>query len=156
VAASFPFLTESVRTVISRPGHFVELGSLLFAVLALHEVSRRRMATSLIALLLALLCKEVAVIAVPLIPLFPHAGGMARRERVRWAVGAGLLGGVWALAYVAVRHRAHLELPHNLETSPQLLAVSPVVRMIWGTWNSLRALVSLPLVHVKNEWWILG
>jgi tetratricopeptide (TPR) repeat protein len=141
VAASFPFLTESVRTVIAWPSHGVELGSLLFAALALHEAARRRLATCLVALLLGLLCKELVVVAALLIPLLP---GWKPRERARWMLATGVLTAAWALVYLYVRRTAGLALPHNLESDPSNLAVPFMDRMVWAAWNSARALISLP------------
>src|SRR5207244_5316067 len=92
-AASFPLLAESTRTLISWPSHFVDLGSLLFAVIALHEASRRRMVTSLIALLASLLCKELAVATALLIPFMPQGGD--RRERTRWGIAYAGVTAAW-------------------------------------------------------------
>jgi len=163
VAASFPLLIESVRMVISWPGHSVEVGSLLFAVLALHEASRRRLATCLVALVMALLCKEVAIVATLMIPLIPWARPQpseaageragARFDlalRIRWAIATGAVTVVWALVYLYVRRTAGLALPHQLESNPATLDVPFTTRMTWATWNSLRAIVSLPAV--PREW----
>jgi hypothetical protein len=149
-AASFPFLIESVRTVVSWPSHFVELGSLLFAVLALHEASRRRMASALAALLLALLCKEVAVVAAVMIPLLPDAS-RTRRERVRWGIGSGVVTAAWALAYLAIRRAAHLHLPHDLESNPLVLSTPMWMRFAWAGSNCLRAMASLPAIPVPRQ-----
>ena len=153
-AASFPFLAESTRTLISWPSHFVDLGSLLFAVLALHEAMKRRMATSLVALLAALLCKELAVVAAVLIPLLPRAERESWRERGRWAIATGALTAAWGTTYVAIRHAAHLALPHNLETDAATLAVGPAERMFWAVGNSVRAIFSLPAVRELGELWV--
>ncbi|MEO5617726.1 MAG: hypothetical protein ABIS67_08140, partial [Candidatus Eisenbacteria bacterium] len=172
VAASFPFLSESVRTVISWPSHGVELGSLLFAAAALHEASRRRLATCLVALVLALLCKELAVVAALLIPLLPgwaageasSAGDRTGRvvgvrgqtregppaalagfsTRARWMLATGAVTAAWALTYLYVRRTAGLALPHQLESDPASLAVPFASRMVWASWNGARAMVSLP------------
>jgi len=50
-AASFPLLAESTRTIAGWPTQFVDLGLYLFSALALHEASRRRLPTTLAALL---------------------------------------------------------------------------------------------------------
>ena len=162
-AAAFPFLMESARTVFSWPSHGVELTSLLFTVLALHEAAHRRLATCLAALVLALLSKEVAVVAAALIPLLPGAGAgdpRARRsERLRWILAVGATTAAWALAYLWVRHRAGLALPHQLETDPSMLRVSLGWRLVWATWNSLRAVMSLPATSDPSaaaRAWALG
>jgi hypothetical protein len=66
--ATFPMLSESTRTLIAWPTHFVDVGLLLFSAIALHEASRARSWSALPALLCALLCKEVAVIVALLMP----------------------------------------------------------------------------------------
>jgi hypothetical protein len=146
-AASFPLLAESTRTLISWPSHFVDLGSLLFAVIALHEASRRRMATSLIALLASLLCKELAVATALLIPFMPAAGD--RRTRIRWGIATGAVTAAWAIAYLVIRRHAGLALPHHLEQ--ELSSASPLTRLVWAVGNSLRAIFSLPAVHTTWE-----
>lgn len=154
-AAAFPFFMESARTVFSWPSHGVELTSLLFTALALHEAARRRLATCLVALVLALLSKEVAVVAAALIPLLPAGRGAAapihRRERLRWALAIGATTGAWALAYLWVRHHAGLALPHQLESDPTVLRVPLASRFSWATGNSLRAVMSMPFVNVSPE-----
>ena len=172
-AASFPFLSESVRTVVSWPSHGVELGSLLFAVAALHEASRRRLATCLVALVLALLCKELAVVAALLIPLMPEWGGASQlaaaarqpgspavarapsssalATRARWMLATGVVTAVWALTYLYVRRTAGLALPHQLESDPASLAVPFAERMAWASWNGARALLSLPATAAPGD-----
>src|SRR5262245_54806732 len=61
VIATFPLLSESTRTLISWPSHFVDLGVWLFTALAIHQTAARRLWSTLGALLGALLCKEVAL-----------------------------------------------------------------------------------------------
>src|SRR6185436_4630022 len=70
-AATFPLLAESTRTIAAWPTQFVDLGLFFFSALALHERSRRRMPTALIALLAALLCKEVAIVTGALLAWWP-------------------------------------------------------------------------------------
>src|SRR5262249_17022115 len=72
VVASFPLLAESTRAVFAWPCHIVELSFLLFSVLALHEAAFRRLPSALIALLAALLSKEVAVVTAALLPWVPR------------------------------------------------------------------------------------
>ena len=143
IAASFPLFAESTRTLLSWPSHFVDLGLWFFTALALFEASRGILWTTLAALLAALGCKELAIVAVVLMPWMP--GVPARGGRTRWVIGCGVLAVAWGAAYLAVRHHAHLELPHGLEHSARVLATPVAVRYQWATWNSLRAVFSLPL-----------
>src|SRR5207245_5460309 len=71
LAATFPLFSESTRTLLSWPSHFVDLGLWLFTAIALFEASRGRLWTCLLALLAALGCKELAVIAALLVPWMP-------------------------------------------------------------------------------------
>ena len=57
-AASFPLIAEANRTFLLWPTTFQDLGALLGVAIAIHEASRRRLFTALIALLASLLCKE--------------------------------------------------------------------------------------------------
>lgn len=141
-AATFPLLSESTRTLVCWPSHFVDLGVYLFSVLALSEAAARRLPTALAALLAALLCKEVAVVTALLMPFLP---GFERPRRVRWAIATALLLAAWAAAYIAVRRHAGLELPHGLEHDPAVRAIGPVSRFGWALWNSVRAIFSLSL-----------
>lgn len=147
VVATFPLLSESTRTLISWPSHFVDLGAWLFTAIALHETAARRMWSALVALLGALLCKEVTVVIAALLPWMPGLGPRGRAERVRWTIAMGALAAVWAAAYLAVRHAAHLALPHQLETRADVARTPLVSRLGWAVINSLRALFSLPAVH---------
>ena len=144
-AATFPLLAESTRTLVCWPSHFVDLGAFLFAAIAIHEATFRRLLTTLLALLAALLCKEVALLAALLLPFMP---GVAddRRERMRLVIGCWLVALAWAAAYLWVRRHAGLELPHGLERDPAILAVPLHARLLWAVWNSVRAIFSLSLV----------
>jgi hypothetical protein len=143
-AASFPLLAESTRTVLGWPTQFVDLGLFFFSVLALHEISRRRLVTALGALFAALWCKELAVVTAMLLPVLPIPA--SRRERVRWAVGTAGAAAVWGVAYLIVRRTAHLELPHGLERDATI-ATPITARLMWALRGSLRAIFSLPLVR---------
>ncbi len=153
-AATFPLLAESTRTLIAWSSYFVDLGLLLFSALALHEASRRRMTTALAALLAALLCKELAVVTALLMPWVPRAAAPGPpspppgpRDRVRWAAATGALVAVWATAYVVIRHRAHLALPHELETYMRIVPTPWIARIGWAFKGSLKAVMSLPIVR---------
>ena len=148
-AATFPLFSESTRTLIGWPSHFVDLGLFLFIAIALHESSRRRLPTTLVALVLALLCKEVALVAAILIPLMPYA--RERRERIRWAIACTATAGAWGMVYLVIRQHAHLALPHGIEQDPALLSTPLTTRFAWALAASLRALMSLPIVADSHE-----
>ena len=147
VVATFPLLSESTRTVISWPSHFVELGVWMFTALAIHETVARRLWSTLIAVLAALLCKEVAVVAAVMLPWMPGLGPRGLKSRLRWTGALAVLTGAWALAYVTIRHNAHMVLPHGLETRTDVAATPLLSRLWWAAANSVRALFSLPAVE---------
>jgi tetratricopeptide (TPR) repeat protein len=149
VAASFPMLSESTRTLVSWPSQFVDVGLYFFSAVSLHETARRRLPSALASTLLALFCKELAVIPALLLPWFPDA--RPREERRRWAIAFGALVVLWAIAYLAVRRSAGLHLPHGLEQDAQLLATPWHMRVSWALGGTLRALVSLPLARAPED-----
>ena len=156
VAASFPALAESSRTVLSWPSQFVDLGLWVFTAWALYETSRGRLWRAMVALALALGSKELAVVGAALLPWIPGVGPRGMKERLKWAVGFGAVALVWAGVYLWVRHTAHLELPHHLERSSGLAPAELLARYQWAWWNSVRAMMSLPLVPTTYEgrlWW---
>ena len=150
IVATFPLMAESTRTLIGWPTQFVDVGLFLFSALALHEASRRRPVTAIVALLAALLCKELAVVTAALLPFVP--GPLERRDRVRLGLAAAVVSAAWGAAYLAVRHAAHLELPHFLERSPATLAVPFAAQLAWAFSGSLRAIFSSPLIPGPLDW----
>jgi len=154
VAATFPAFAESTRTLVSWPSQFVDVGLFLFSALALHEASRRRLPTALAAALVALLCKEVAIVTMVLLPWFP--GAIPPGERRRWAVACGALVLAWGAAYLAVRASAHLALPHRLEEGGALAAAPVLDRVAWALGGSLRALGSLANRPGPADGWALA
>ena len=141
VAVTFPMLSESTRTLVSWPSQFVDVGLYFFSALALHEASRRRLPSALAAALLALMCKEVGVVTLLLLPWLP--GVLDRPARRRWILGSGAVLALWAAAYVAVRTSTHLVLPHGIEHEA---ASAPwLTRITWALGGSIRALGSLAL-----------
>ena len=154
VAASFPALAESSRTVLSWPSQFVDLGLWVFTAWALYETSRGRLWRAMVALALALGSKELAVVGAALLPWIPGVGPRGMKERLKWAVGFGAVALVWAGVYLWVRHTAHLELPHHLERSSGLAPAEWLARYQWAWWNSVRAMMSLPLVPTTYEGWL--
>jgi hypothetical protein len=149
IAASFPMLSESTRTLVSWPSQFVDVGLYFFTAVSLHETARRRLPSALAATLLGLFCKELAVIPALLLPWFPDA--RPRAERRRWAIAFGALVVVWAAAYLAVRRVAGLHLPHGLEENASLLHTPLAQRLAWAVGGTLRALASLPLARIPED-----
>jgi tetratricopeptide (TPR) repeat protein len=154
VAASFPLLAESTRTLVGWPTQFVDVGLFFFSALALHEASRHRLPGALAGLLAALLCKELALVTAVMLPFVP--GALARRDRVRLGVGAAAVALLWGAAYMAVRHAAHLELPHGLERDPADLAVPLAARLAWAFSGSLRAIFSRTLLPGRFDGAVLA
>jgi len=149
VAATFPMLSESTRTLVSWPSQFVDVGLYFFSAVALHETAKRRLPTALAATLLALLCKELAVITALLLVCLPDGRDAATRRR--WGIAFGVLVAAWAGAYLAVRHAAGLHLPHGLEQGAALLGTPLPRRLAWALGGSLRALASLPLAGAPED-----
>ncbi len=154
VAATFPAFAESTRTLVSWPTQFVDVGLYFFSALAVHEASRRRLPSAMTAGLLALLCKELAVVTLLLLPWMP--GVWKPGERRRWAIACGALLLLWAGAYMAVRQTAHLALPHGIEQDPALLATPALERVAWAFHGSIRALSSLTLRPGAHDVWALS
>ena len=158
LAAAFTLGAESTRTIAAWPTQFVDVGLFVFSMLALHAASRRRVPLAIGALLLALLCKEVAIVTGLLLPFVPSAAPErdARRVRVRLALASGATMLVWGLASLAVRHHAGLVLPQRIAASSEALAATPLERLAWAMHGSLKALVSLPLVTSPDDGFALA
>ena len=153
--ASFPIWMESSRMLIAWPSHFMDLGALLFAALAIHEASRRRLTTALAAMLASLLCKEVGIVTVLLLPWVPGPTGAAvPGERRRWLVACGGLAAAWAVTYTLVSRLGGMSLPHAFE--PTTMATPLLTRAAWAVWNSVRAGLSLAAAPGAWDGAILG
>ncbi len=142
-AASFPLMAESTRTLVCWPSHFVDLGAFLFLAVALHEAAHRRAWSAVPAMFAALLCKELAIVGVVLLPFVPGVFADDRARRLRWLATCGAVAIAWAAAYLVVRRAAGLELPHALERDPGVLATPLLAKLAWALGNSLRATFSL-------------
>jgi len=142
VAATFPLLAESTRTLASWPTQFVDVGLALGGALAVYAAARRRHALALAGLALALLCKEVAVAVGLLLPFVPGAA-RDRRERVRFAAGSAAVLTAWGLATWLVRSRAGLALPRHIVETGEALRASWLEKLGWALAGNLRASVSL-------------
>jgi hypothetical protein len=148
-AATFPLLAESTRMALQWPGLGIELAFTLFTVLAFHEARRGRLPTALLALLAALLSKEVAVVGALALPWVARpAAGATRR---RWAIATAALTAAWAIAYLLVRRAHDLRLPHGFEAETEAAHASIVSRYAWTLLQAMRATMSLPAVHVARE-----
>jgi hypothetical protein len=134
-----PWMMESSRLLIAWPSCFQDVGALLFVSLALHEAVAARRWSFLGAGLAALLCKEVAVVALITIVACPavHLGSASRRRT--WIVSVGLLVVAWAAVYSWVYARASLALPGS-PWSP--LAWTRGITLV--PWWSFQAIWSLP------------
>lgn len=149
-AAAFTLGAESTRTIAGWPTQFVDVGLFVFSMLAWHAASRGRQWLALVALALALLCKELAVVTGVLLAFVP-APDRTRAERVRLGVGAAIVMAVWGAVSLAVRHAAQLELPKRIADSPEALAAGPLERLAWAFGGSLKALASLPIVPHADD-----
>jgi len=143
VAATFPLLGESTRTLANWPTQFVDVGLWASSALALHAAARGRRGRALASLALALLCKEVAVVTGVLLPLLPTAA-RTRRERVRFAAACAAVIAAWGVATLLVRRSAGLTLPERIAQSPEALSAGVLERFAWTLDATLRACWSLP------------
>jgi len=152
LAASFPLLGESTRTLASWPTQFVDVGLWSASAVALHAAARGRHGRALFGLALALLCKEVAVVTGVLLPLLPSAA-RTRGERLRFAAGCGVVMAVWGVATLLVRWSAGLTLPERIAQSPEALSAGVWERFVWTLDATLRACWSLPRLAVPGSGW---
>jgi hypothetical protein len=161
-AACVPLLMEPTRALVAWPTMFQDLGALLFAALAIHEASRSRMATSMVALAAALMCKEVAVVAALLLPLIPRRGAQSldvRRDRLRWAAVATAVVIAWAALYAFVWKHAGLLFARDAVHDTHALATSWFSRLRWALGQSLTDAFDLAVLsdgaRVATAW-LLG
>jgi hypothetical protein len=134
-----PWMMESSRLLIVWPSCFQDLGALLFVSLALHEAVAKRLWTFLGAGLAALLCKEVAAIALLTIVACPVVHLANGRRRRTWVISVGLLTVAWSVLYLWVHARASLGLPGAPGTLSDWLRGIALV-----PWWSFKAIWSLP------------
>ena len=108
-----------------------------------------RLVPALAALLAALLCKETAVATALVLPwLARPAPGRSRRP---WIVATLLLTAAWAVAYLLVRRKLAMALPHGLEAQLTPALFAEPERYAWALAGTLRALVSLPMLAEPRE-----
>ncbi|MBI1797415.1 MAG: hypothetical protein HYR74_10235 [Candidatus Eisenbacteria bacterium] len=155
--ATFPLFAEAARMALQWPCLSVELSFLLFTALALHEAAFDRLPTALLALLAALLSKEVAVVTALALPWLPRAsaapGAGARRAiasaRLRWIAATAVVTLVWAAAYIVIRRAHGYHLPHGFETERATIGMPWPVRYGWAVANASRVAFSLPVEHAR-------
>jgi tetratricopeptide (TPR) repeat protein len=146
-AATFPLLIEAARPLIADATNFQDLGAILFSALALHEASRSRLWSALVALIAALLCKEVAVVTALLVPWMPGTPGLRgveRHVRWRWTRASGLVVAAWGAAYALVVQRAGLLLARDAAADPRAIATPWLERFFWACGQSARDTMNLP------------
>lgn len=151
--AGFPLLLEAVRALILVPVHIVDLGLFFASVVAWWCAARGWLWPALIALAAALLCKETAVATALMLPWLARVDG--RHGRRVWLAACGFVLAGWAAAYLMVRHRLALELPHGLESQLGPAILWSPERYTWAIAGTLRALMSLPMRAEPREAWVL-
>jgi hypothetical protein len=154
--ATVPLLTSSTRVLVTWPTQFVELGAWLFVAIAVHQWTKGRAWAALLALAAALQTKEIALVAIVLLPLLPTEKETPWRERVRFGVASLVLATAWALVYTWVRASNAMEMPHGMEERLRSVGADAGARLLWAVKNGVRALLSLPAVHAPQESAVLG
>ena len=159
-AGSFPLLLESVRMLVAWPSCAQDLGVLLFGAAALHALSRGRRALSLVFVLAALLCKEIALAVALALPLWPaHAAARdpagvgdrgrpafaSRAERLRTGFAVLVLSGAWWAAHEAVARSARL-LPASAAAPAQAATTHLAERTLWAGGRVLRDAISVDVL----------
>lgn len=159
-AASFPVLLDAARQLVTWPSCAQDLLALVFGALALHALSRGRRVVALGALLVALLCKEVALAFAPALALWPaHArrapdGSLApasRADRLRTFAAALAVVGGWWVVHEWVSRRAGLLPPPSggPGTEPGLFEKAFfAMRGVWLDLWSVRDPASLSIAWV--------
>ena len=135
-----PWMMESSRLLVAWPACFQDVGALLFVSLALHEAVMSRRWSFLAAGLAALLCKEVAAIALIAIVACPAVRFNTENQRRLWLVSTALLVSAWVALYGWVTLRASLV----LQVAATSLSFTDWARGIWLVpWWSFKAIWSM-------------
>jgi len=136
-----PWMMESSRLLVAWPACFQDVGALLFVSLALHEAVMSRRWSFLAAGLAALLCKEVAAIALIAMVACPAVRFNAENQRRLWLVSSALLVSAWVALYGWVTLRASLA----LQVAATPLSSTDWARGMWLVpWWSFKAIWSMP------------
>jgi hypothetical protein len=139
-AASFVPLMESTRMLIAWPSHFMDVGALLFAALAMHEASRERFRFAIPAAIASLLCKEVGALALLLLPWMPASPAWTIRRRLGWTIALLLGVASWGMVYAWIARRAGFAFAGAGRTE----GASLPMRFGWALAHGVRAGFSLP------------
>lgn len=139
-AASFVPLMESARMLIAWASHFMDLGALLFAALALYQASRTRWRFAVPAAVASLLCKEVGAGALLLLPWMPAVPDWTTRRRLRWSAALIAAIGAWLAMYAWVARREHFAFAGAGDAG----GTSVFARVRWAMTHAVRAAFSLP------------
>ncbi len=128
------------------------LASVFPWLLAWRAAASGRLVLSLASLAAALLCKETAIVTAAVLPWLVPTG----RGRRAWFVGTAAVALAWAAAYMAVRSRLALELPHGLEAGLGPGMFLEPSRLMWAASGTWRALVSLPLAGSPADGFVVA
>ena len=117
--------------LLSWPSNFQDLGAIFFGAIAIHESAHRRLVPSMIALLAALTCKEIAVTTALLLPFVPartpRSGASARAGASRRAIVVG----AWDATYSYAIRFAGVLMPRDAPGSERTFSVPWLVRYVW-------------------------
>ncbi len=143
LAASFPVVLDAARQLLTWPSCAQDLLALVFGTVALHALSRGWRPVALVALLLALLCKETALAFAPALALWPaHKGSRGapatHGDRLRTLAASALVVGVWWLVHEWVSRRAGLlPPPRGAEEGASPGAIAQGLFAVRGVWLDL-------------------
>jgi hypothetical protein len=152
LAASFPLLHESTTMLLSWPSNFQDLGAIFFGAIAIHESAHRRLVPSMIALLAALTCKEIAVTTALLLPFVPARTPRSWRERARWGIAAAIVVGAWGATYFYAIRFAGVLMPRDAPGSERTFSVPWLVRYVWVLRRSLSNVMNLTAPPPWSTW----
>lgn len=152
--STFLVFAESARSLLIWPSHFVELG-LLVATATMILLGSRRHLAFIGAVVVALLTKEMAIVAVPLCLWVPGKTIDGPRSTRLWLLTLAAIG-LWGIGYFIARNIAGLHPPSSITVSPvQLLRDFPA-RFIWSVRSSFEALMSLSPASGPLWTWVMG
>lgn len=145
-AAGFVLLSEPSRALLAWPSHFVELALLTALAACWLAIDRGRPIVALVAFALALLSKESALIAAPLLLFAPRSHAEDRAHRTLWVFFA-LTATAWLAAYAWVARHTLAPPVWSFEPgSPGLLA-----RGWWAIRNTLEVLLGIDTLTGRSR-----
>ena len=146
-AAATPLLLDGSRLVLAWPSCAQELGALLMLALALLSVARRQWVLAALAAAAAVLCKETAAAAVPLLALAPLPALAPRRRRgVVLMAAFGLLGVWWTVHRWVEAHAG--QFPISVVAPPEAASTSAAARIVWSLMRAFRDTLNVDLLSV--------